>query len=103
MIVVGFFVGFDEPRGQLLLATGVMLAALAGLELSVREHFSGYRSHTTLLAAIAGLVTMLGLYYLLKVPATVAIAAGAAAGLLSAGLLVRVFRSKSGGHSVKIR
>lgn len=103
MIVIGFFVGFDEPRGQLLLATGVMLAALAGLELSIREHFGGFRSHTTLLAAVGGLVTMLGLYYLPKVPAPVAIAGGAAAGLICAGLLVRVFRAKSGGHSVKIR
>lgn len=41
------------PRGRLMLAAGVALACLAGLELSIREHFAGFRSHTTLLAGTA--------------------------------------------------
>ena len=32
-----------------------MLASLAGLELTIREHFAGFRSHSSLLAgAVAG-------------------------------------------------
>jgi hypothetical protein len=38
-------------RGQIMLIAGFALGSLAGLELAVREHFAGYRSHTTLLAA----------------------------------------------------
>ena len=38
-------------RGQIMLLAGFALGSLAGLELAVREHFAGYRSHTTLLAA----------------------------------------------------
>ena len=32
------------------IGVGVVLAGLGGLEVAVREHFAGYRSHTTLLA-----------------------------------------------------
>ena len=103
MIAIGFFVGYDEQRGQLLLGTGVMLAALAGLELSVREHFAGFRSHTLLLAGAVGLLVMLGVYYLLDLAPPIAFASGGAAGLGAGFLLVRVFRKKSGGYSVKIR
>jgi hypothetical protein len=39
-------------RGTLLLVIGLVLCALAVMEITAREHLSGYRSHTTLLAAI---------------------------------------------------
>ncbi len=103
MIVIGFIVGFEEQRGQLLLGTGVVLAALAGLELSIREHFAGFRSHTLLLASAAGLVFMLGLYYVADVPPPIAIGVGAAAAVAAGFVLVRTFRRKSGGYSVKVR
>ena len=34
----------------MLIACGLTLASLAGLELSVREHLAGFRSHSTVLA-----------------------------------------------------
>jgi hypothetical protein len=34
-----------------LIALGLALGALGGLDTSVREHFAGYRSHTLVLAA----------------------------------------------------
>jgi len=37
---------------QPLLACGVALAAIGGLDTSLREHFNGYRSHTFILAGI---------------------------------------------------
>ena len=52
MLVVGLFV--RGPQGAALLGTGLALGALAGLELSIREHFGGYRSHTALLAERGG-------------------------------------------------
>ena len=43
-----------------MLGVGLVLGSLAGLELSVREHFAGYRSHTLLLAAAVGVATLGG-------------------------------------------
>jgi hypothetical protein len=49
-IAVGFFTR-DATHGRILIALGVVLASLAGLDTSAREHFAGYRSHTLVLAA----------------------------------------------------
>ncbi len=56
MLALGLFV--EGPQGSTLLVTGIALGALAGLELSIREHFGGYRSHTALLAGAAGVATL---------------------------------------------
>jgi hypothetical protein len=50
LIVVGFLAK-DSVHGRTLLAFGLTLGALGGLETSVREHFAGYRSHAIVLAA----------------------------------------------------
>jgi hypothetical protein len=59
LIVVGFIV--RGTRGGTMIVGGLALGSLAGIELSIREHFGGFRSHTTLLAAttafVAGAVT----------------------------------------------
>ena len=61
MLIVGFFV--SGTRGITMIAAGITLASLAGLELSVREHFAGYRSHTTVLAgAVTVLVLAIGFF-----------------------------------------
>ena len=54
MLAVGFFL--SGPRGSLLLVTGLVLGSLAGLELSIREHFAGFRSHTSVLAGAAAVL-----------------------------------------------
>jgi hypothetical protein len=41
----------DDAYGRVLIALGLALGALGGLDTSVREHFAGYRSHTLVLAA----------------------------------------------------
>lgn len=38
-------------RGRMLLLAAMALGSLAGVELSLREHLAGYRSHSMLLAA----------------------------------------------------
>jgi hypothetical protein len=48
---VGLIVGLIQ-RGGPALVVGVIVCTLGVLEVTSREHFSGYRSHTTLLAAI---------------------------------------------------
>jgi hypothetical protein len=55
-IAVGFF-SRDDAAGRTLLALGFILGALGGLDTSVREHFSGYRSHTLVLASFPAVAT----------------------------------------------
>jgi hypothetical protein len=42
-----------SSAGNVRFGAGLAVAALGGLELSLREHLAGFRSHTTLLAAAA--------------------------------------------------
>src|SRR4051812_180801 len=44
VLVVWGFAGGGDRRGALL-GCGFALVSIAALELSIREHFSGYRSH----------------------------------------------------------
>jgi hypothetical protein len=101
LFVVGFFF-VEGSRGTQLFATGLAIASLAGLELSIREHFAGFRSHSTLLAAAAGVAVMLGLYYLAELSPTASFAGGAAVGGLCFFALARAFQSRAG-RMVKLR
>ena len=51
LMVWGFATGGSD--GNLRLVGGLGLASLGGLELAVREHLAGYRSHSSLLAGAA--------------------------------------------------
>ncbi len=56
LIGVGIFGGTD--RGGTMVLAGVALAGLAGLEQAAREHFAGFRSHTTLLAGVLAIIAL---------------------------------------------
>jgi hypothetical protein len=94
-LVAGFFVA--PPRGAVLIGAGLVLGSLAGLELAVREHFAGYRSHTLLLAGAAGVAVVAGLYVSGAAVAGVAALAGIAAFGALGWLFASVFRRRSGG------
>ena len=103
MLIVAFVT--SGPRSTALLATGLALGSLAGLELSIREHFAGFRSHTLLLAGAAGVATMALLFYAvpdLMPPVARVVVAGVVA-VVAGLLLARVFRGRSGGRLVKLR
>src|SRR4051794_32930740 len=53
LLVLGAL-NLDEDRGKLLLVFGMLLGSLGGLDTALREHFAGYRSHTTIIAALPG-------------------------------------------------
>jgi hypothetical protein len=80
---------------------GVVLAALGGLEVSAREHFAGYRSHTTLLAGTAFVLVTGALFYLAGLVLAACLAAGAATFAASFYALRRAFQKASGGLSFK--
>src|SRR5688572_24889082 len=102
MLVAGFF--SSGSRGPILLGTGLALGSLAGLELSIREHFAGYRSHTMLLAGSAGVATLAFLYYgapdLLPPAGRFAVAGVVTAAAVFG--LARAFRARAG-RLVKLR
>ena len=102
MLLAAFFV--KGPRSTVLLATGLALGSLAGLELSVREHFAGYRSHTVLLAGAAAVATLALLYFVFPdlLPNGGRIAVAAAVGAGCGFLLARAFRARAGRY-VKLR
>ena len=63
LLLVGFFVG--EGRGIVMIACGVTLGSLAGLELSIREHLAGFKSHSTVLAGALTVLVVAAGYFLL--------------------------------------
>jgi hypothetical protein len=100
LLIAGFVIG--GTRGATMVFAGLALGSLAGLELAIREHFAGFRSHTTLLA---GAVTVF-------VGTLVAVAAGKillplllgiGLAVFIAGFIVfrRAFRRASGGLSFR--
>ena len=101
MLVVGFISGGSS--GTVLIAAGIVLCSIAGLELAIREHFGGFRSHTFLLSGAVAVGVLAALYFLassLWLPIALAIS------LLGFGtaaiLLTRVFQRRSG-RAFKLR
>jgi hypothetical protein len=98
LIVVGLLT--SGRSGIVLFACGLALGCLGGLELAIREHWAGYRSHTALLAlvptagAVAGLV-LARLPRLAVVPVAVVVFAAAFFALRA------VFKRRSGGFGFR--
>jgi hypothetical protein len=100
LLITGFVVG--DARGATMVVAGLALGSLGGLALAIREHFAGYRSHTTLLAgavaiACGTLVAVVAGTVLLPVLLGVAVAAFAVCFFL----FRQVFRRRSGGLSFR--
>lgn len=96
-LAIGIFGGHPTAIGL-----GVVLAGLGGLEVAVREHLAGYRSHTTLLAGTAFVLVTGGLFYLAGLILAVCLAAGAVAFLAAFLALRRAFQRASGGLSFRV-
>ena len=67
----------DSDRGKPMLVLGMALGSLGGLDTALREHFAGYRSHTTVIASLPA-VTTAALAYFVGVPWPVVVVAAAA-------------------------
>jgi hypothetical protein len=101
LLIGGFFV--PPPQGFVMIAVGLALGSLAGLELSVREHFAGFRSHTLVLSAAVGIPLFGVLFVLTKVPTPICLGAGLVAFGGSAWLFTQAFRRRSGGAAFRLR
>jgi len=96
-LLIGVFGG-----SQTAIGVGVALAGLGGLEVAIREHFTGYRSHTTLLAGAVFVLTVGCLFYLADQVLAVALAVGAVAFAIALYLVRRAFQRASGGLSFRV-
>ena len=101
LLVAGFFIA--GQRGGVMMIVGITLGALAGVELAAREHFSGYRSHNLLLAAVPVLVTFAVLILLTPLTPVLCVAAAVGVSASSAWLLIQAFRRRSGGAAFRIK
>jgi lysylphosphatidylglycerol synthetase-like protein (DUF2156 family) len=84
------------------IGVGVALAGLGGLEVAAREHFAGYRSHTTLLAGAAFVLVTGLVFYAADQILAVALAIGAVAFAVVFYLARRAFQRASGGLSYRV-
>ena len=84
------------------IAVGVVLGCLAGLELSLREHFAGYRSHTTLIAGTGFVLTVAVLYYAAGLILIVCLGIAAAIFVAAFVALRRAFQRASGGLTYRV-
>ena len=103
MLILGFFV-VGGSRGAILIAAGLALGSIGGLELSIREHFAGYRSHTAVLAGVPALIVLGLLFYLgpSGLPQLARAAIGVAVFVGAALLLTRAFSRRSGGDRYRL-
>ena len=104
LLAAGFFV-VQGSSGAVLIGAGLALGSMAGLELSIREHLSGYRSHTLMLAGAPAVAVVALLFYLAPGDLRPAIPlAGGAVVFVAATIGLRaLFRKRSGGLNLKIR
>jgi hypothetical protein len=100
LIVLGLIVGFDSDRGQLALVCGMLLASLGGLDTAVREHFNGYKSHSSVLAGLPGVIAAAALFFARAPWIAVAVGAALVFGLAFWGFRT-AFRRRSGGLSFR--
>ena len=94
LIVAGFIV--RGTSGGVLATGGIVLVALASLELAVREHVSGYRSHSALLGGAAG-VAVAALGELAGVTRIAILLVAVIVGISAFAALRGMFQRKAGG------
>ena len=100
LLGIGFFTGGD--RQVVLIACGVTLASLAGLEISIREHFAGFRSHSTVLAgALAVVAVGIGFFALPSKLFALNLLVGALVFGLAFYALRELFKRRSGGFGFR--
>jgi hypothetical protein len=100
VLVVWGVVGGSDRRG-VLLGCGFALISVASLELALREHFAGYRSHSTLLAGAAAIVTDGPLFFLTSLPQEALLGVGVVVFAAAFAALRAAFRRRTGGMAFR--
>jgi hypothetical protein len=98
LIIIG---AINKNAVQLVIGLG--LGSLGGLELSIREHFAGYRSHTTLLAGMVYVVTLGLTFFVAKLVLWQCMLIGVILAALTFWQLREKFKRASGGLTYKLK
>ncbi|HEX3317737.1 MAG TPA: hypothetical protein VHR88_06945 [Solirubrobacteraceae bacterium] len=96
--IVGFF--SSGRRGAILLVCAAVLGSLAGLEITIREHFAGFKSHTTVLSAAVA-VAVMAVAFFAGGPRWLVVAVGVPVFVFSFFLLRNAFARRSGGYTMR--
>jgi len=100
LVIGGLIVGGDQ--GVVMFAAGLALGSLAGLEVSIREHFAGYRSHSSLLAGALAVLAITAIALAAgKVLLPLLLAAGLGVFGISFWVFREAFKRRSGGVSFR--
>lgn len=100
LLVLAFAIGSDDSRLPMLVG-GFVLIATSSVELAVREHFAGFRSHTVLLSGSTVLFPVMPLAVLGLIPRQVLLAGGALAFTLAFFGLRTAFARRAGGMAFR--
>ena len=90
-------------QNPMLVFPGLALGSVGGLELSLREHFTGFRSHTTLLAGVVFVLVVAVTFLLLKWILWVCLAVALVVAIPAFWAFRRSFEHASGGLSYKLK
>jgi hypothetical protein len=102
-IVLGVWGILRGGRGGVVLLTAAMLlGSVAGLEVAIREHLGGYRSHTLVLSGVCAIAAV-AIAFFADAPRTTLVAIAAA--VLATGVVAfrQLFKRRSGGAGMKVR
>jgi hypothetical protein len=89
--------GFVTRRGPLLIG-GLAVGSLAGLELAIREHFTGFRSHSSLLALLPTGIALAATFFATHGGArALSLPIAAAVFLATFRVLRQLFKRRTGG------
>lgn len=83
-----------------MLAAAAGLGSLAGLELTIREHLAGFRSHSTVLSGALAVAVLAGLV-LAGVPRGITLVAAAVVFGTMLYVMREIFKRRSGGHGFR--
>jgi hypothetical protein len=96
--VIGFF--SSGRRGAILLVCAAVLGSLAGLEVAIREHFAGFKSHTTVLS-LAIAVAAMAIAFFSGGPQWLILAVGVPLFVFAFFFLRTAFARRSGGYTMR--
>jgi len=94
-LAIGWARGAD--RSPWLVGVGFALVSFAALEVSVREHLAGYRSHSALLAGALAVAVGAAAYLLTRIPQEAILVLAVVVGGVALPALRALFRRRSGG------
>jgi hypothetical protein len=101
VLILGSFAARGKTGGVMFIA-GLLLGTLAGLEVSIREHFAGFKSHSTLLAGSMAVIAITVIALAAgEVFVPILLAAGLGVFALAFWTLREAFRRRSGGVSFR--